>query len=300
MEWRSKMKRLLTICATACILGVVLTGTVKAGIVFPPDDTGWIIISTDDTETLDGLAFQDGSLVKYYLPPVDVAVPFIDEDWFGFIGYEDIDAFDILDNGHIILSTDTDAELAGLMFRDGDLVEVDYDPVACVVNTATLFFSEDLFNADENIDAVDVLANGHIILSTTSPAKLGGCLFEEGDLAEYDPMTGLAMLFLDQDQHFSDWPWPDIDAVQVLANGHIILSTSNSVGDVWIGGLIVRNGDLIDYDPVNKTASILLNKDWFVNADFWTNIDAVYVVPEPSMVLLLGLGSLALLRQRRT
>jgi hypothetical protein len=274
----------------------VLTGTVKAVIVFPPDDTGWIIISTDDTETLGGLAFEDGSLVKYYLPPVNSAVSFIDEDWFGFTNDEDIDAFDILDNGHIILSTETDAEISGLKFRNGDLIDVDYDPIARKVNSVNLFFSEDLFNADENIDAVDVLANGHIILSTEWDSKLGGCLLDEGDLAEYDPMTGLARLFFDQDQHFTSY-YPYVDAVQVLANGHIVLSTEHTE---TIGGLDIRDGDLVDYDPINKTASILLNKNWFTSPHGWTNIDAVYVVPEPSMVLLLGLGSLALLRQRRT
>ncbi len=278
------MRSFIKIYAAVCIFSLVFTSIAQA----------WVILSTDGTETLGGLAFEDGSLVKYYQPPGDYAEPFIDEGWFGFTGNEDIDAIAILDNGNIIISTETDAVLGGLTFRDGDLVEIDFDFGARVVNTATLFFSEDKFEDNENIDAVYVLSNGNLILSTTNNAKIGGCLLEEGDLVEYDPVNNIASLFFNQDEHFTSL-WPDIDAVSILNNGRIILSCDSTE---TIGGIDIRNGDIVEYDPIIKTASILVNKDWFANPSLWTNIDAIYV-PEPATVLVLGFGSIVLLRRKR-
>jgi hypothetical protein len=55
----------------------------------------------------------------------------------------------VLYDGTIILSTSNSATIAGLTFRDGDLVR--YNPLTGV---ATLEFDEDAFDASENVDAV--------------------------------------------------------------------------------------------------------------------------------------------------
>ena len=174
-----KMKRLMTICAVVCTLSVGLTGIVHADVV---------TLSTRETETLGGIAFEDGSLVDYDTV-ADTATLRFNENKFD--GNGDIDAVHVLDNGHYILSTDSGATLGGLTFRDGDLI--DYNPIA---DTATLFFNEDLFAANEDIDAVHVLDNSHIILSTSTSASLGGTLLDPGDLVDYDPVAGTASLFL--------------------------------------------------------------------------------------------------------
>ena len=146
----------------------------------------------------------------------------------------------------IILATDTEATLGGLTFGDDDLV--DYDPVA---DTATLYFEGDpLFGTMwEDIDAVHVLSNGHIILSTDADATLGGLSFGDDDLVDYDPVADTATLYFDGGALFSNLD-EDIDAVHVLSNGHIILSTK---GSATLGGLSVGDDDLVDYDPVSDT-----------------------------------------------
>ena len=166
---------------------------------------GNIILSTDGNATLGGLTFEDGDLVEYN-PVTDTATLFFDETLFSH--NEDIDAFAVLGNGNIILSTDGNAALGGLTFEDGDLVE--YNPVT---DTATLFFDEDLFSHNEDIDAFAVLGNGNIILSTDGNAALGGLTFEDGDLVEYNPFTNTATLFFDEDLFWSN---EDIDAVSML------------------------------------------------------------------------------------
>jgi hypothetical protein len=120
---------------------------------------------------------------------------------------ENIDAAYILGGGNIILSTVDAATLGGLSFVEGDLVE--YNPTT---DTATLYFDVDLFTYSENIDAVHVLSNGNIVLSTTDAATLGGLSFGAGDLAEYNPTTDVATLYFDESNFTSA---ANIDAVYV-------------------------------------------------------------------------------------
>ena len=158
-----------------------------------------------------------------------------------------------------------------------------------------MFFDEDLFDDNENINAVSVLGNGHIILSTTSSAKLGGTLLDAGDLVEYDPLTDVGTLFLNQDEHFSN-VLPNIDAVYALDSDNVILSTYN---DATLGGLSFGDSDLIRYNLSSKTAEVLLSgSEKFAEYDILTNIDAVHI-PEPTTIALFGFGTLILLRKRK-
>ena len=168
-------------------------------------ENGHIILSTTGGAKLGGLVFRDGDLVEYD-PVIDKATLFFSEDLFSS-HHADIDAVDILPNGHIILSTAGRAKLGGLRFNDGDLVE--YDPVA---NTSSLFFSEGWFSHSEDIDAVQIFENGHILLSTKGRAKLGGLRFFDGDLVEYDPVANTSSLFFSEGWFSHS---EDIDAVSV-------------------------------------------------------------------------------------
>jgi len=254
-----------------------------------------IILSTSRTATLGGLRFRDGDLVKYN-PTNWTASLYSDFSENLFSRNEDIDAVDILANGHILLSTDHSATLGGLSFKDGDLVEYDLG-----ADKATLFFSERLFSCNEDIDAVDILPNGHILLSTEHSARLGGLRFKDGDLVEYDPNPNAktARLFFSEGLFSHN---EDIDAVDVLPDGSIILSTR---GPAKLGGLRFGKNDLVRYfpydpltdNPMAGRATLYLSGGYFSSGR--TNIDAVCVVPEPTTILLLGLGSLALLRKRR-
>lgn len=264
------------------ILGAVLI--LLAAAVTPAAATT-IILSTDATETLGGLTFADGDLAEYDLA-TDTATLYFDENLFG--GNENIDAAHVLDNGHIIFSTTGAAQLGGLSFRNGDLVE--YDPA---LDTTTLFFSEDLFTSNEDIDAVSIISNGNIVLSTAGAATLGGLTFADGDLIEYNPVTDVATLYLDGDLFVDD---EDIDAADVLAGGNIILSTVNAA---TLGGLTFREHDLVEYNPLTDTATLYLNGDLFSSG---ANIDTVHIVttvPEPATIVLLGLARLVLIRPRR-
>jgi len=188
--------------------------------------------------------------------------------------------------GNIILSVDNTETLGGLSFGKGDLVE--YNPIT---DTATLYLDGSLFSGPSDIDAVHVLGNGNIVLSTVANATLGGLSFGKGDLIEYNPTTDTATLFFDGSLFSSTNE--DVDAAHILGSGNIVLST---IGGATLGGLSFGAGDLVEYNPTTDTSTLYFDENLFSSS---ANIDGSYStpMPEPATVLLLGLGGLVLIRK---
>jgi len=195
------------------------------------------------------LSFADEDLARY-IPANDTATLYLDGSAIGQT--IDIDALHVLQNGHLVLSTTNAATLGGLGFADGDLV--DYDPAT---DTATLYFAESAFSADEDIVSVYIMNNGNILLSTATDATLGGLDFQDTDLVEYDPAGDTATLYLDGS---TTTLTIDIAAVHVLDNGRIVLATN---ADASLGGLNFKDGDLVEYDPATDTATLYFNENLF-------------------------------------
>lgn len=242
-----------------------------------------VYLSTSSAATLGGLTFRSGDIVAY-----DPATGKAGLVWAGsFVDTENLDALQSLPGGRFLISTSTDAQLTtGLTFRDGDLVSL--DPVN---GDGSLFFSEDRFGTDEDIDAVELLPSGHLLLSTTSDAHLGGLSFRSGDVIEYDPLVNVAALIFSGAAVFADTE--NIDAIGLL-DGALILSTAT---DASIGGTLYRDGDLFRYSPVMGAHSLYLSESIFGGAD--EDIDAVsFAVPGPGALLLVltGLVGLSLVR----
>jgi len=175
-------------------------------------------------------------------------------------------------NATIILSTDATETLGGATFDDGDLAE--YEPTT---DTAALYFDENLFGSNENINAVHVLGNGNIILSTASGAALGGLTFENGDLIEYNPTTDVGTLYLDGSLFVGGNE--DIDGVHILDNGNIILSTLDAA---TLGGMSFGESDLAEYNPTTDIATLFFDGNLFGASE---NIDAVHVLGNGNIIL---------------
>ncbi|MEY4642133.1 MAG: hypothetical protein RLZZ227_2127, partial [Pseudomonadota bacterium] len=159
----------------------------------------------------------------------------------------------------LISVTEDGSTLGGLLFDDGDLVL--YDPVA---GTATMFLDASAIPGGDllqDIDAVHLLPNGQVILSTTTDgASINGVAFNAEDLVLYDPLTQVATLIFDGSTIFSA-DNADIDSVHVLYNNSynpvdwdIILSTSNTA---TIGALTFQDNDIVSYDMSGAVASLL-------------------------------------------
>jgi hypothetical protein len=125
------------------------------------------------------------------------------------------------------------------------------------------------------VTAGPVKAN--IILSTDMTETLGGLTFGKGDLAEYNPTTDTATLYLDG----SLFGGPsDIDATHILGNGNIILST---VAGATLGGLTFSKGDLVEYNPTTDTATLYFDETLFTSIQ--PNIDTAYVDSSGNIIL---------------
>lgn len=145
-----------------------------------------------------GLSFAPGDLVDY--DPVADSATLIFDGAALFGSAEIVTAVHVLDNGHLVLATATDAILGGLSFTDRDLVE--YDPAT---DTASLFFDGSLTTLNGDITALHILDNGHLILAVRGfPfSTLGGLIFAPGDLVDYDPVADTATLFFEASTRFS-------------------------------------------------------------------------------------------------
>ncbi|MGB5397124.1 MAG: DNRLRE domain-containing protein, partial [Gammaproteobacteria bacterium] len=172
----------------------------------------------------------------------------------------------------IILSTKDPAELGGLSFQDTDLVEYTVQ-----TDSATLFLDSAAAGLTTNIDAVHVLANGHIIFSTTDDVTFAGLSFSKEDLVEYDPVANTAIMYLDAELHFDSKA--DIISVHILDNGNVVLSTD---GDATLGGLNFSKFDLVEYNRSTGTASIFFDGD---ATSLSEQITAVHVLQNGHIVL---------------
>jgi hypothetical protein len=151
---------------------------------------GQIVLSiAPNSRTLAGVPIRDGDVVLYD-PVAGAATILLSES--GFASGADVDAVQLLPNGHLLLSTEDNETLFGVSFRDGDVVE--WDPLGGGVSVV---FSESLFAGGEDVDALWLGSDGSLYLSTRSNAVLAGLSFQANDLVRYDPGTGTASLALD-------------------------------------------------------------------------------------------------------
>jgi Tfp pilus assembly protein PilX len=204
-----------------------------------------IALSTLNDGSIAGFSFEDGDVVNYDPAKAQAAPALLENDVFAAVD-EDIDAFHIRDDGTVVLSTETAANIAGLAAQDEDVV--DYDPKA---GTAALLFDGSArFAADEDVDAVYPYGDGRLVLSTQTAASLAGTAFDADDLVDYDPTSNTATLVFDGGAHFA--AAENIDAVQMLDDGRFLLSTDS---DATLGGLTFTDADVVLYDPLEDRAA---------------------------------------------
>lgn len=164
----------------------------------------WLVSTADTETTLSGLTVLDGDIVALN-PDSGSASIWFNEGLFGTD--EDLDALDLWPDGRVLLSTTTAAVLGGLTFAAGDLAL--YDPRT---NLAALYWrAADWFLGSPNTDAVAHLANGDLLLSTTSDGTTtGGLSFLDGDILRFD---GSALTLWWAESHFA--ADEDVDALDV-------------------------------------------------------------------------------------
>ncbi len=194
--------------------------------------------------------------------------------------------FYIRPNGHILFSTDANVSLAGIgTVVPQDIVE--FTPTSLGANntagTFSLFFhgtNVGLTTSSERIDAISVLADGRIIISTTGSYNVPGA----GSGGSYNLLaftpTGFGLqtagtwsLYFDGlDVGMGDQSGENIDAAYVAPNGVINFSTTGSfnVPSQNVG----TNHDIVAFTPTqlgNNTAGMFGNPPFFIGNNYGLN-----------------------------
>ncbi len=255
-------------CLVAGAATLALAGSASAVRVFYSD---WNANGSASPAFLDGDVLADDTTGT-----VDDHAIYFSEGLFS--GNEDVDAFQVLSATTILLSTTSQATLAGVTFQDEDVVLYDLS-----LGTASIFFDgSSVFTANEDVNAFHLMTDGTVLLSTTTNAVIGGFGFEDEDVVRYDPSNGQASLFFDGDAFFQQEE--DVDAVFYDAvSGSLFLSTETTSR---IAGTSFTDGDVIEYDSGGGFSEFFSIEAMPGGND----IDAFSLVPEPGSALLFGLG----------
>lgn len=182
-------------------------------------------------------------------------------------------------------------------FENHDLII--YDPAT---DQATMFFDDSLVNSGriDDINAVHLLKNGHLILSANGSSTIGSnnLAFGPSDLVRYDPILDQATLFLDGDTVFADPNNTNINGVYVMddcsANNNnetcSVLFTTTTGGVAGTNNLAFTSSDIVIYyrsGPLAGQAAIYLegsDSDVFgaTEGNGNVNVDAFYLRVDPN------------------
>ncbi len=170
-----------------------------------------------------------------------------------------IDAFAVVSNSEIVLSLAASGTVPGVgTVDDSDLVK--FTATALGANTAgsfELYFDGSdvgLSTSGEDVDAVEVLANGDLLLSTTGDLSANGLTGVDEDVSKFSPTSlgpstsGSWSLYFDgSDVGLSTSAGEDVDGL-ALSNGDIYLST---VGGFSVTGVSGADEDVFVFVPTS-------------------------------------------------
>jgi hypothetical protein len=184
--------------------------------------------------TVGGVAFADddilhfnGSTWSLYFDGSDVGLSSVD-----------VLALHSLDADSLLMAFNTAVTLNGIAFTPTDIAR--FDPTSLGSNTAgtfSMYFNGadvGLSTSAEYIDALEVLQDGRLLISTTgNPSVTGVSGAADEDILQFAPTTlgtnttGTWSLYFDgSDVALGEASSEDIDALDIDANGNIYLSTT--------------------------------------------------------------------------
>jgi len=226
----------------------------------------------------------DGSDLAEYNPIIDITISIFDEDLSA--RNDTRDAVYVRDNNGLILPTIPAAMPGGLILEDKGFPE--YNPMPDV---STLFYYKDLFAVSDILNIVYLRNNDGIIL-TTSRAMFSSLIFRDFDLPYYNPISNIAILFFDEELFAGNQLF---DMVYIPGNNII----PSAASDATLEDLTFENRGPIEYAPTTSILALHLGESIFANiGTFYITTDG-FATPEPTTIVILGLGSLYLLRKRK-
>lgn len=202
----------------------------------------------------------------------------------------DLNAFTLIDADTILMSFAQPASIGNLgKVDDSDIVR--FDATSLGNNTAgtfSLYFDGSdvgLANASEDIDALDLLPDGRLILSTLGAYAVPGANGKGNNLLRFTPTslgittTGAWALYFDG-RDVGITPTANVDGVSVDPQGDIFLSAANNFS---LAGQMIGDEDVFICVPASLGSTTACNfastlyfdgSAWGVAAD---DIDAVHI-----------------------
>jgi hypothetical protein len=170
----------------------------------------------------------------------------------------DIDAYELLADGSLLMSFDTDFAVAGFAtVDDSDIVR--FTPTSTGSTTAGTWSwyldgsDVGLSTSDEDVDALALLPDGRLIVSTLGNISVTGASGADEDLIVFTPATlgattsgTWAVYFDGSDVGLSSTSNEDVNGVWVDASGKIYLTTLGSFGVTGVSG---DGSDIITCTP---------------------------------------------------
>ena len=178
-----------------------------------------------------------------------------------------------VDIPHLVLSVRANSTLGGIAFEDE---AVEYDAADDV---GTLFVDDIVFSANEQIDALHVLANGNVAISTRNTAVVDGNTIDRADVVEITTSGTFVQTLFNGDSLFSNNN-ENIDAVSVSSSGNLVMST---VGSANLAGTGVRDEDIFEFDPIGPTVTIIVDGSVRITGN--SDVDAVHVLDDDNLLL---------------
>ncbi|MEM7065779.1 MAG: hypothetical protein AAF572_21775 [Cyanobacteria bacterium P01_B01_bin.77] len=159
---------------------------------FQPPLSDLIHVSFNGSGSIGDLSFKDDDILTFNRQTADWSI-YLDGSDIG-LRNSDIDAFDLLPDGSIVFSLTTAATLFDVgAVTSADLVR--FIPTSTGSNTAGRFelylkgTDVGLDTSNENIDALDVLPDGQIVISTTGAIQVDDILGTDADVLILNPAS---------------------------------------------------------------------------------------------------------------
>jgi hypothetical protein len=172
---------------------------------------------------------------------------------------QDLNDLYVVDSDTILITFMAPATLGTLQVDTWDIVQFDATSLgSTTAGTFSLYLDGSDVGLDasgEALDGLAVLADGRVLISTVSGVSVPGVTGNDEDILAFTPATlgdatsGTWALYFDgSDVGLADSSSEDIDAIDVLPNGDIYLST---LGDFAVNGVSGTNEDVFTCTPLS-------------------------------------------------
>ncbi len=212
-------------------------------------------VSFASNGSVGGVSFSDEDIMKF---DGSAWSTFFDGSDVG-VGGTDLFAFSIVDSDTILMSFGATLTLNGVSVTPRDVVQFDATSLGSVTaGTFSMYLNGidvGLDTSSENIDAVSLLPDGRVLISTTGNPSVSGVSGADEDILMFTPTTlgdvtsgTWAMYFDGSDVGLANSGNEDVDALDIDPNGAIYLST---IGDFSVAGVVGFDEDVFVCEPTS-------------------------------------------------